>query len=239
MPWNDRLTRLSRTLAELYPREDEARGMVDRAGLPAAYVHFESAALTNWHTIIREADKRALVDALIQAALDDFPNHSELVDLLQPATPSSHSHPNEARSNNARQQRERAVDDSTVRHAPSATPGDRSRIYGETRQVNNPWGAGSFYLVAFLLPVAFLGTVTLLLIRAGIPAAGAVGAAATLATAAAGSLVVIGALQLRGDREISDEGMLRLAKLGLETLRGHRDKGESVPANVRSERKTD
>jgi hypothetical protein len=52
---------------------------------------------------------------------------------------------------------------------------------------------------------------------------------------------VIGALQLRSDRAISEKGMIGLAKMGLETLRGggRSGSGEDDPASADPGRETD
>ncbi len=221
MPWDERLTRLSHILAELYPTDGEARAMIDRAQLPAVYVRFDPAPLGNWSSIIREADKRGAVEALIRAAINDYPERRDLHGLLADQPSVSRRQGTDTRGGRADSKRAHRSSSDTIEDVGlSDTSVHAAHGRPEIAHSSLPWRAGSFYLVTFIVAVAGLTAGTWLLIQAGVPAAGAVGAIVTLVTAAVGALVVIGALQLRSDRDISEAGLLRLADLGLQRLRG-------------------
>ena len=74
MAWNDGLTQLNDVLAGLYFMTRDSLRVVDNAGLPKAHIAFQDRAIDNWHQILLEADRRGKVDALIDAALKDYPD---------------------------------------------------------------------------------------------------------------------------------------------------------------------
>lgn len=78
MAWNSNLTNLNYVLAGLYPLPEEARRIVDIAGLPQAFIRFNPAAIDNWHAILNQADRRDKVAAVIDAARRDFPDNPSL-----------------------------------------------------------------------------------------------------------------------------------------------------------------
>jgi hypothetical protein len=101
MPWNPSLNSLQLVLADLYPTEEDARRVVDQAGLEPAYVDFGSPAINVWHSILSEALRQEKVDALIGVAREEYPDNQELAHAIaeyrpaegvapgpEPATPS-------------------------------------------------------------------------------------------------------------------------------------------------------
>lgn len=73
MPWSPTLTELRDLLADLYPTAQDARRVVEEAGLPPARIAFESTAVNTWHSILREAGKRQMVQTIIDVAQRDYP----------------------------------------------------------------------------------------------------------------------------------------------------------------------
>lgn len=55
---------LREALAALYPEEQDARVVVNDAGLNAHQITFSSRAQTNWHNILTEALRQNRLDAL-------------------------------------------------------------------------------------------------------------------------------------------------------------------------------
>lgn len=88
MAWNANLTNLKYVLADLYFAKDDAIALVSGAGLPRTQIAFKDKAITNWAEILDYADKRDKVDAIIDAALRDYPDNQYLLSaragLLQP-----------------------------------------------------------------------------------------------------------------------------------------------------------
>jgi hypothetical protein len=79
MPWAQRqITELRRVLADLYPREADQRRVVADAQLPAATILFDASAANSWSSILREANLRDRVDAVLKVALDDYPDNEVL-----------------------------------------------------------------------------------------------------------------------------------------------------------------
>jgi hypothetical protein len=63
-------------LAQLYPREDEARRVASDAGLPVGRIVFSSSAQTRWHNVLEEAAKtRWGVQAVRQVAAHEYPEY--------------------------------------------------------------------------------------------------------------------------------------------------------------------
>jgi hypothetical protein len=205
MAWDDRLTRLQRVLAELYPREAEARAVVSRAEVRAGLIVFDSAPLTNWYGILSEADNQGRIDNLIRVALDDRPERQDLRELLTGSSSRAlHIDPRRRRHAAPVSRQEADVD------APQGAPAIQTAV--------DPWPAGWFYLALLVL----LGVLTLLLVKLGISAIGVVAVVGAIAAAAA----VVSAFLLRWYGKISEPGLMRLATLGLRALHG-RSKGEA------------
>ncbi len=78
MAWDPLLTQIRDLLAELYPDEDSSRVVVDEAAIPAGRIKFKIDSRTNWHNILKEADLRGMVPAILAVARKDFPNHAGL-----------------------------------------------------------------------------------------------------------------------------------------------------------------
>ena len=60
-------------LAGLYPFKQDAFAVSARAGLRTIQIAFQDKALTNWFYILNEADLEDKLDALLKAALQDYP----------------------------------------------------------------------------------------------------------------------------------------------------------------------
>jgi hypothetical protein len=65
---------LRNILAFLYPEEQDARRIVDDAGLPSIQITFRSSAVIIWHNILTEAIRQDRVGDLIQAVLSNYSN---------------------------------------------------------------------------------------------------------------------------------------------------------------------
>jgi hypothetical protein len=77
MPWNSGLTKLRNLFAELYPTEQLSRQVLAQAGLPTGRIQFSSAATSNWHSILTEANLRDQVSALVDIACEEYPNRCD------------------------------------------------------------------------------------------------------------------------------------------------------------------
>lgn len=73
--WNPTLTLLRNALADLYVSSREARRIAEQASLDPRYLDLGGDAITIWHDILRQADKRHKVEALIDVALEEYPDH--------------------------------------------------------------------------------------------------------------------------------------------------------------------
>lgn len=78
MQWNSNLTNLRDVLAALYLTVQESLSVVEAAGMNPAFVDFDSRAITNWHNILREANKRNKVQAIIEVAQKQYPENEFL-----------------------------------------------------------------------------------------------------------------------------------------------------------------
>jgi len=76
--WNTNLTNLRDVLAALYLTVQESRAVVEAAGINPVYVEFDTRAITNWHNILREANKRNKVQAIIEVAQKNYPENDFL-----------------------------------------------------------------------------------------------------------------------------------------------------------------
>jgi hypothetical protein len=77
MPWNPGLTQLRDLLAELYPTIQLSREVVEQAGLPTSRIAFDPAAKSNWHNILKEAQRRNKVGAIVAVACQEYPEMRE------------------------------------------------------------------------------------------------------------------------------------------------------------------
>ena len=75
MAWNPTLTLLRNALADIYVTAREARRIAEEAGLKPQYLDLSGDAVNIWHDILREADKRQKVHAIIDVALVENPGH--------------------------------------------------------------------------------------------------------------------------------------------------------------------
>lgn len=62
---------LRNALAALYPVDEDARLVVDDAGLAAIGIAFSSRAQTNWHNILVEAVRQGCLDILLRIVLSN------------------------------------------------------------------------------------------------------------------------------------------------------------------------
>jgi len=86
MSWNEQLNPLVKILADLYPREQQSRRVVDMAGIPSGNIAFSSAARDNWYNILRETNNQGRMESLIQVVVDEFPEHEDLKNIFKKAT---------------------------------------------------------------------------------------------------------------------------------------------------------
>lgn len=81
MPWNPTLTTLRNRLAALFPNANDARRVVEEAGIDPAYISFDAKAINNWHSILGQAELRGKVEAIVIAALQqDHHGDQPLID---------------------------------------------------------------------------------------------------------------------------------------------------------------
>jgi V8-like Glu-specific endopeptidase len=78
-PW-DYLTiaNLGEALADLYWSVDDSMRLVRKAGLSPKYVRFDHLAANNWSNILQYAKNQGKVDALVNVALSENPDHELL-----------------------------------------------------------------------------------------------------------------------------------------------------------------
>ncbi|UPZ28476.1 serine protease [Streptomyces sp. LRE541] len=74
MRWTPSLTALNRLLAMYYPKQTATRRVAEQAGLPLAHIAFTDSSLDTWYAVLREASLRGMTDAVVGAALEDFPD---------------------------------------------------------------------------------------------------------------------------------------------------------------------
>lgn len=89
MAWDRRALRdLREILARLYPTERDARRVVVDAGLNPAQIAFDSKAISNWFSILEEAERHAgKIDALVAVAVAEYPDHEALQRAAEGAPP--------------------------------------------------------------------------------------------------------------------------------------------------------
>jgi len=86
--WNPRqLAALNEVLANFYPLDSDARRVATKVGLKPATIAFESKAISTWFNVLQNADARELVDAIVEAALEDFPGDESLLQARDQAPP--------------------------------------------------------------------------------------------------------------------------------------------------------
>jgi len=78
---------LNDALADLYPTIEDSRRVVSCAGIRAAMVKWNNAALVNWFNIIEEAAKSKKEQAILDCALQDYPDHELLLALKRNEPP--------------------------------------------------------------------------------------------------------------------------------------------------------
>jgi V8-like Glu-specific endopeptidase len=78
MTWNSNLTNLRDILADLYFTVQDSRQVVEEAGLQPSFIEFSNKAVTNWHNILRYAQKRHKVQSIIEVAQKDYPENQFL-----------------------------------------------------------------------------------------------------------------------------------------------------------------
>ncbi len=69
---------VSRALAGLFPSASSAGRLADAAGVRTELVDLSGAPIDFWYGIVREADKTDSVRALVEAALEDYPENAAL-----------------------------------------------------------------------------------------------------------------------------------------------------------------
>jgi len=70
---------LAYVLANLYLMLDDARVVTERAKLSAAQIRWDNKAITNWMNILEYARAMGRIEAVIDAALVDYPNNDALL----------------------------------------------------------------------------------------------------------------------------------------------------------------
>ena len=79
MSWNRTLTNLRDVLAGLYLTVQDSYRVVEDAGLNPAYIAFDTKAINNWYSILREAQKHNKVQAIIDVARKEYPDNQWLL----------------------------------------------------------------------------------------------------------------------------------------------------------------
>jgi V8-like Glu-specific endopeptidase len=74
-------------LANLYPTASDARIVATDAGLEPAKIEFTNKSITTWFNILAHANGRHKVDAIIERALQDFPEDEQLKSARDHAPP--------------------------------------------------------------------------------------------------------------------------------------------------------
>lgn len=81
------LTELRKLLAALYPTDADQRRLASEAKLLVGAIPFGSSAYNNWHQILQYARNNRGVDALVERALDEFPDNEHLQRLARGQAP--------------------------------------------------------------------------------------------------------------------------------------------------------
>lgn len=72
------LAQLNEILANLYPLDSDARRIATKVGLRSAFIAFESKAISTWFNILQNANPQGKTDAIVDAALEEFPGDESL-----------------------------------------------------------------------------------------------------------------------------------------------------------------
>jgi len=125
MPWNPTLTTLRNRLAALFSTQNDARIVVEEAGLESAYIAFDSKAVNNWHSILTQAELRGKVEAIVIAALSSYPGDAQVIEACSAyaiATGQAINLPDELRQRgDTSLSPEQASSDHTQRPSPTGT----------------------------------------------------------------------------------------------------------------------
>src|SRR5262249_13528004 len=86
--WNPQpLAALNEILANLYPTDSDARRIATKTGLKPAFIAFEAKAIATWLNVLQNANQRDKVDAIIAAALEEYPDDDSLLQARNQAPP--------------------------------------------------------------------------------------------------------------------------------------------------------
>lgn len=86
--WNyNELACLNEILANLYPRDTDARRLAANAGLAVAQISFEGSSLGRWFNILEYANARDTVDGVVARALIENPDDDSLKGALNRQPP--------------------------------------------------------------------------------------------------------------------------------------------------------
>jgi V8-like Glu-specific endopeptidase len=72
------MSNLRDLLAGLYGDKEDARSLIQDAGLNPAFISISNKARNTWHSIIEEADKQRMVGNIIARARKDYPRNTSL-----------------------------------------------------------------------------------------------------------------------------------------------------------------
>lgn len=81
MPDVGNLTRLSWTLISLFPSQGDARALAERAELNTGNIDLGGPPRVYMWNIVQEASKTGVLERLVDAALQSYPDHPDLVDV--------------------------------------------------------------------------------------------------------------------------------------------------------------
>jgi V8-like Glu-specific endopeptidase len=87
MPWSQWTRNLNDVLADLYPTVEDSRRIVVDAGMKAGFVKWNNASIINWFNILEEALKQKKEKAILDRALQDYPDHEILLALKREDPP--------------------------------------------------------------------------------------------------------------------------------------------------------
>lgn len=69
-------------LANLYPRDADARRVARDAGLNETLIPFDPAAINTWSVILFEAQKQGLIENILAVGLKQYPNNARLLEAV-------------------------------------------------------------------------------------------------------------------------------------------------------------
>ena len=73
MLWNRYLTTIRNVLAGLYWRNEDIRRIVIESGINPVYISFGDRPINVWQSVIEEAQKREMLDEIIDVARKEYP----------------------------------------------------------------------------------------------------------------------------------------------------------------------